>query len=211
VPLAGRGRARRGCWSHYPAGISTRSWRLLAVVLALVPTACAGDDDGASGNRGGGGAETSIAERTFGDPRFGLTFTYPALLRESEATRGAVGDEPLARAVLGLDQDNGILVSKYELNVAVTHENMPDVLAELNELVTKLSGMAVAGTAFDVAGFPAVRYEEFRLAEPVNGRSRLVFLFDGTTQYQLNCQWTPAKRVTLNQACDKMLSTLQRR
>lgn len=200
--------------THYPAGISQRSWRLLSVALTLALTACAGDaadGGGDSTDPGGGAAETSVAERTFGDARFGLTFTYPGQLRESETTRVAAGDEPVARAVLGLDRDNGILVSKYELNVAVTPENMPEVLGELNELVTRLSGSPAAGRVVEVAGFPAIRYEEFGLAEPVNGRSRLVFLFDGTTQYQLNCQWTPEERVILNQACDKMLSTLQRR
>jgi hypothetical protein len=64
----------------------------------------------------------------------------------------------------------------------------------------------------EIGGFVAIRYAEF--AVPVGSmdlRSRIVFLLDGRTQYQLNCQSTAAERVTINRACDQMLSTLRRR
>ena len=41
-----------------------------------------------------------------------------------------------------------------------------------------------------------------------DGQSRLVFLFDGELEYQINCQSTPDGRDEVESACDEALETL---
>ncbi len=174
--------------------------------------ACGGEDKAGDGSRDGGGeAPSAPAERTFADDRFGFTFRYPGELREAEVTRAAAGDAPLARTALGLDSENLLAVQKYETSVPVTEGNLPQAVEELNAKVSELSGKPAAGVIVVVGGFPGVRYDQVDVPEPRDGLSRLVFLFDQTTQYQINCQSTPARRIRIDQVCDQVLTTLQRR
>jgi hypothetical protein len=46
------------------------------------------------------------------------------------------------------------------------------------------------------------------VSTPPNGHSRLVFLFNGTHEDEINCQWTD-KQAEVAKGCDTVLRTLK--
>jgi hypothetical protein len=181
---------------------------VLLLFLAVLAVGCGGGDDDSTETRSG--AESG---KTFSDDRFSVTFTYPDELKEGEVEKveeSAGAGKPVARAALGMDSDNLILLTKYELNVAVTSANLPDVMPELDGVVGQLAGSPVSGEVTEVGGLPAARYDVVALDEPPRGESRLLYVFDQTVEYQVNCQSTPEKRAELNAACDQVLATLRK-
>ena len=174
-----------------------RRTRLAALTFILIAAtaACGGGD--------GEGTET------FEEEGFALTFEYPSSLEETSdvsysSTAGGAAED--ARA-LGLDDRNAIIVSRYGLNVAVTAENVDQVKPEADDLISGLAGTELSGKQVEISGFPGFEYE-FDLKDPPEGRSRLFMLFDGKTEYTLNCQSTPDKRDELQAACRQAVDTL---
>ena len=51
-----------------------------------------------------------------------------------------------------------------------------------------------------MAGLPAYRFQASGVADGTAYRSTLVFAFKGTTEYFVNCQYTPAKATEVKQA-----------
>ena len=186
---------------------------LLFVFVAVLAAGCGGDDDATEVGSGGESGTTRPSGKTFSDDQFSVTFTYPEELKEGEVEKveeSAGAGKPVARAAVGLDSDNLILLTKYELNVAVTSANLPDVMPELDGVVGQLAGGPVSGEVTEIGGLPAARYDVVTLDEPPQGESRLVYLFDQAVEYQVNCQSTPQKRTELNAACDQVLATLRK-
>ncbi len=172
--------------------------RLGVVLLLVLATGCGG----------GGGDEDATA--TFRDDRFDVTFEYPAdfeLGRETTVQRTA-GSESTARRGVGLDEDNAIFLSRYDLAAEVGEENADEVQAELDGVVSELVDAEVTGRRADVGGFIAFRYDDLAVEPPADGVSDLVFLFEGRTQYQVNCQSTPLHRSRIEAACELAVDTL---
>lgn len=180
------------------ARLTGRARICVVVAMVAVVAACGGESDQSSG------------DRTFSDEKFAITFTYPRDFRKGNVTDVAeqVG-EPMARATIGLDADNLISLSKYELNAAVTSANLSEALSELDGVVARLAKRPVSGTLTEVGGLSAVRYDGIALDDPEGRESRFLFVFDQEIEYQLNCQSTPEKRARMNQACDQMVATLR--
>lgn len=199
----------------------------LTVVLAavgLVLTSCGGsgnDADGASASDTTARASKttttspSATGTVFADPRFGFNFRYPKewgtgnFKYDADLTAGA---RPAASMAVGLDPDNSVLMTRYNLSTPVTANELPDQLAELNGVITQFAGRPFVGETTDIGGLPAVRYQPFALEDDAAERgSRVVFLFDGAAEYELNCQSTPAARAQMDRGCDQMLATLRRK
>lgn len=83
------------------------------------------------------------------------------------------------------------------------------MVPEIDRLVDQFGGTPGSGRLLELGGFPGIRYDEVEVEEPPDGESRLVFLFDGATEYLINCQSTPEERASVEEACDRALSTLK--
>ena len=68
-----------------------------------------------------------------------MTFRYPGTLQEGTVTKVDVSSSsgPSARAALRLDESNGIILSKYDLNVSVTDHNLDQVVPEVDQLIRR--------------------------------------------------------------------------
>ena len=167
----------------------------LALVLTVLVTACGGD---------GGG------EKTFDESGFDVTFTYPGSFKEAEniTVSSQAGGAASDRKGVALDKDNLLLVTKFNLNTSVTEANVAKVKPEADKVMSQVSGTQVSGKRVTVGGLPGFEYE-FGLTKPENGHSRFLMLFDGKTEYTLNCQSTPEKREEVNEACDQAIDTLK--
>jgi hypothetical protein len=75
-------------------------------------------------------------------------------------------------------------------------------------VLSRLAGTEVSGERIDVGGAIAFRYEIDRLQEPEDGRSTIVAVFDGDTEYFINCQSVPDGREELDEACAEAIDTL---
>lgn len=162
---------------------------------------------------GCGSGDDEAPTQTFGDDDFGITFEYPANLQPgtvdsmARSTGGAS-----ARTVLVLEPDNGIIVTKFSLDRPVPRGGLtPEIVDEMNGVVTDLAGRPEEGVPVEVAGLPAIRYDAVELTEPKEGLSRFLILIDGDVQYQLNCQSTPPHRDAINEACDQVFATVKPR
>ncbi len=161
-----------------------------------------------------GGDESASAEpRTFSDDRYPFTFTYPGDLESTDDITNTSGD-PAGKSSTGLmfDSDNVLVVTRYStLDAEVTASDMPGAIAELDMVISELTGNPISGTLVDVGGFPGVLYDNVEIPQPPSGRTRMVFLFEGDAQYSIHCQSTPDLRQQVTAACDQAMSTLRHR
>jgi len=142
---------------------------------------------------------------------FDITFHYPASLKEADDLifGSTAGGADSARAGVGIDKANVILVSRYDLRRPVTTANVGGVRAEVDGVIKSLAGKPVKGRRVDFGGLPGYAYT-VPLGSPSGGVSRLFVLFDRKVEYFFNCQSTPETRVELDGACDQALQTLRR-
>jgi len=187
-------------------------------VLGGVLTGCGNDASTSSPPPPAKSATTKVFTLTghvFSDKNFGFNFTYPKDWSERDPEVDAAqstGGKPVARAAVGLDNDNAILLLRNDLSQAVAAADLPGHVSELDGIVGQLSGQQSSGTVTEIGGLPAVRYEEVALRDDTGGRnSRIVFLFDGHTEYELNCQSNAEGRNKINQGCDRALATLRKK
>ena len=171
---------------------------LTGAALVLGTAACGGS--------GGGG------DQTFDADGIGVTFKYPSDFKpiKSISFGQSAGADAAARAGVSVDSVNAIIVSRYELKVPITKDNLAKFKGEVDNVISQLAGKRVSGHEVEYGGFPGYEYT-ISLAKPANGQSRLVVLFDQTTEYLVNCQSTPAKRDQIEVACRKALDTLDRK
>ena len=161
----------------------------------------------------GGGACGGEQDTSFEAKGFGITFEYPEGFEESDdvTVNEQQGSEAQESRAVGLDEDNGIIVQRYSLQQSISEKNLDLAKAEFDALVAGLSPDAEKGKTGEVAGLPALTYSEVPVRSIKQGQSRLVVVFDGRTEYLINCQSTPEKRNEINEACDQAVDTLELR
>lgn len=176
---------------------------LTIVVMSAALTAGCGAGDAETSDRG---------TATFDRPEFDVTFDYPASFMELDdvSFNQQAGNAAAATAGVGLDGSNIIAIQRFDQDVAVTDKNLKEVQPQADMLFSQLAGEDLKGKEVEVGGLPALEYE-IDLMEPPEGRTRAVAVFDGETQYLVNCQSTPEQREAIEAACDRALETLETR
>ncbi len=161
---------------------------------------------------GGSAAEkrTAPPPTRFEQHGFQITFDYPQAMKSTtKLVFGATaGSTDTGRAAVGIDRDNVILVTRYDLRRPVTGANIGAVKPEVDGVIRRLVGHPVDGARMDAGGLPGYRYR-VALGAPEGGVSRLFVLFDRKVEYFFNCQSTPESRATIDNACNLALRTLQ--
>jgi hypothetical protein len=167
---------------------------LIGVALVLGSAACGGGDE------------------TFDTDGIGVTFKYPSDFKpiKSISFGQSAGADAAARGGVSVDAVNAIIVSRYDLKATIDKDNLAKFKREVDDVIAKLAGKPVSGGEVEYGGLPGYEYS-ISLTKPPNGLSRLVVLFDQTTEYLVNCQSTPAKRDQVEEACRKALDTLDRK
>ena len=142
----------------------------IAICAALALPAC-GDDDG------DGGDENVTFERE----GFPFTFEYPDSFEITEditmaQTLGGGSDDAVA---LVSDEDNGIIVSRYTLNVEVDESMLAQVKQEVDQLFQRVDPSAEAQPG-EIAGFPSLSLDAIVVPTPEDGESRFTVLLRAT-------------------------------
>jgi hypothetical protein len=147
----------------------------------------------------------------------GYSFSYPEEWFEFEEveTRAQAGSA-ISSVSFGPRLGSDVLgVDVYRLRIPVTRQNLgavsDELVAEIDALVRQAQGRITAGPArVTVDGLPALRLEASVL-DPDGARvqSRLVFVFDGTTEYLLNCQFTPEGAAEMTAGCERAVESFR--
>jgi hypothetical protein len=179
---------------------------VLLVALAATAFALAGC--------GGGGSKSPSASvdpqsQRFEQRGFEITFHYPAELKQSKLLLGSSVGTESGRAGFGIDKDNVIMVSRYDLRRPVTADGLAGVKLEVDGVITQLAGREVPGRRVLYGGLPGYAYR-VPLGSPQGAVSRLFVLFDNAVEYFFNCQSTPESRYEIDQACDEALTTIEK-
>jgi len=177
---------------------------LSAALLGLA--GCGGSDE----KKDDGGEDGG--QKTFESPGFEVTFKYPDTLTPNgnvNFDREAGGDATTTKA-LGLDKFNLISIQRYGLKKAVTKENIDATKPEIDRLFSRLGGRKANGKKIEVGGLPGFEFT-IDLKTPTENRTRASVLFDGNTEYLVNCQSTAAKRAELQKACNTVLESFEKK
>ena len=168
---------------------------LTTAALLLAPIAACGSTD--------------AEPKTFHEAGFAITFEYPDGFERSDDVTIAHSVGPTAKTVaLAMSDDNLIAVQRYALNHPVAARDAATVRAQLDKMLGQLTGRAIDGKRIHVDGLMAFRYEIDKLTTPTNGRSTLIALFNGATEYVINCQSVPDGRDEIQRACERAIDTL---
>ena len=180
---------------------------LLALAVALLLSAC-GSSDGGGG--GGGGPKTDT--ETFEAEGIGITFEYPPEMEQASdlTVDQSVGAQAKAEGGVGYDTRNVIFVQRFDLERSIGKEELGAIKPQVDSLFEQGTGKPGDGEETEIGGLPALEYE----SAPTKGRpgeqARLLVLFDGDTEYTINCQSDEERREDIEEACDTVVETLEK-
>ena len=176
----------------------TGAWFALVLLLAALVAACGG----------------SGGDKTFeGD---GYSFTYPGDWEEREGSGAAQVGNSISSVRFGPSRGaNGLTLSVYRLEFAITEDNVDsfeaEVAAATEQIFRQSRGRVTEGptrvTIADHPGFSAVGTAMTPGGTRVTSRANLIF--DGTTEYFLNCQFTSDQAEEMQQGCRKVLDSFR--
>jgi Tol biopolymer transport system component/uncharacterized RDD family membrane protein YckC len=151
----------------------------------------------------------------------GVSFEYPAGWQEAskvhQVAASGGGNELWGTGVAvgtGTNVVNAVIVSAYRLSTPVTAENLADakaaVTTAVRQLLEQLGGAVQSGPEeLTMGGLSGFRFRGTGTHEGTPIESTLVFAFDGTTEYFLNCQHTKAHAVEVERGCDQIVRTFK--
>ena len=169
---------------------------LAAALLALGLAGCGGSDSA-----------------TFSDSGAPFTFSYPKDLHRVYANTGREikGLPPKYRVALGTDESNVVVVAQYALAKDVS-KLKKGALAIAVERSARALARAMGGTppkagTTSMGDLPATQFEFSTKSGSLT--TRLVYAFQGKTQYFVRCQWEDPSKDAITAACDEVVKTLQ--
>ena len=145
----------------------------------------------------------------------GISFQYPEEWQEIPGVqfRSSTAGNQVARETIGLDTRNWATIAIYRINVPITAANLANfkdqITASIRDLTRRANGRIEGGPHRVTMGtFPGFRYEiSGRSPDGVRVFSRIVLVFDETTEYFLNCQHTAARTEEIQAGCDEIMET----
>ena len=181
------------------------SSRLLVALVSLSLAAC-GSSDGGGG--GGGGEDT----KTFKAEGIGITFEYPEDMKEASdlTIDESVGASAKAKGGVGYDERNAIFVQRFELTKSIGKDELASVKPEVDGLFEQATGQPADGQETEIGGLPALEYESAKTKGRPGEEARLLVIFDGSTEYTINCQSTKKRRDDIEKACDSVVETVEK-
>ena len=150
---------------------------------------------------------------TFDDKGAPFTFEYPKDLNRVYANTGREiqGVPPKYKVALGTDETNVVVVAQYRLAKDVS-KLKPAKLAVAVERSARALARALKGTApkksdANLGALPATQFEFTSQDDTLT--TRLLYAFEGKTQYFLRCQWNADGKDAIPGACEKVAETFK--
>ena len=146
----------------------------------------------------------------------GISFSYPAAWTDFGIRYGqssGPGSQQWRTFVGPGTQYDGVIVTAYPVSHALAAQNIGALIPALESDVKQLFGRAGGGMQagpekITMAGKPAVRFRGTGvMADGTRYTSTIVLVFNDTTEYLVNCQYTAAKAAEVTRACDQVVGS----
>jgi hypothetical protein len=140
-----------------------------------------------------------------------FSFSYPPDLQKvfADTGREIKGVEPDYRVAFGIDETNVVVAATYPLmrEVAMVEETDLQVAVQraARALAKALKADLPERTETKLGDLPATQYEFTDRAG--NLTTRLLYAFEGKTQYFVRCQWDADGEDAIPAACDEVAET----
>ena len=146
----------------------------------------------------------------------GVSFDYPAGWQEESIPARISGGAQLLWTVVvtpGTLQDF-IRVEEYRVHPSVSAPGIDAIAPGLKNLVNNVFGQLGGGVQagpekITMAGIPAVRFRATGTANGSRTRATVVFAFDGTSEYFVDCEHTSANTAEVERACNRVVGSFQ--
>ena len=141
---------------------------------------------------------------------FDVTFSIPGgfnIAHDISVSKSACANA-VDQAAVSIDPDNLVIVQRYNLNTAITSENLANFKGEVDKVIGQLAGHSVSGHEVEYGGLPGYEYV-ISVSQPAQGQSRLAVLFDDKVEYLVNCQSTPDQRDKVEKGCRTVLDSIK--
>jgi PsbP len=178
---------------------------LVAFLLAAALVASAGCGGGGSGD----------GDKTYEGDAFSFTYPQEWDEREGEARFTRPGQQATSVYFGPAEGANVLGLDVGRVGVSITEANVDEIsdqfAAELDQTFRQAQGGITKGpTRLTVGGLPALRFEGSSLnPDDVRVRSQVTAVFNGVTQYFLNCQFTPEGAEEMQRGCDQVVESFQ--
>jgi len=194
--------------------IATRG---LALLACLALASCGGEGGNGEDGQSEGGGTPSVDTAAANDQpkRFlgnGYSFSYPADWALQDPQIGSATGPPISSVYLGLDTSNLLGVLVGEGAVSITEANVHKFAGDVAEAVEALPEAQITQepTPITVDGLPGYLTEASLVAvDGLQVQSQVVILFDGLTQYFLNCQFSAEHVDEMTQGCGLVRDTFR--
>jgi hypothetical protein len=169
---------------------------VLAAVAAVLLAACGGSDSA-----------------SFSESGAPFTFSYPKDLHRVYADTGREikGLPPTYRVALGTDETNVVVVAQYALakDVSKLKKGALAIAVERSAraLARALKGTPPKTSTTTMGDLPATQFQFDTQSGSLT--TRLVYAFQGKTQYFVRCQWEDTSKDAITAACDEVVKTLK--
>lgn len=154
-----------------------------------------------------------LPQATAGRHCHGISFHHPAGWQQQPIQTRVTGTGRLCQTGILIGPSDGIAISAWRLPLRVTTTNLttltPDFTGGIRRLTRQAGGALQAGPDTITAGrLPALKFRASGLS--YNGtrtETTLVLAFNGSTQYEIICQYTPQRAAQVTMACNQVLRT----
>ena len=139
----------------------------------------------------------------------GVSFAYPAGWSVVIPHGTGTGNLLWSTAISPGTPHDAIVVRSYRLKIPVTAQNIGALVPALARLVQHFLGATLhrPPQKITMASLPAVQFHITGGPGGPPSQSTLLSAFNGTTEYFVNCQYTPALAPDVQQACNQVVST----
>ena len=166
---------------------------LLCLLLAAIGTAaCGGGEDAPK----------------FNDAGAPFAFSYPADLQKvfADTGREIKGLEPTFRVAYGTDETNVVVVATYALQKDVAKVKKTDLAVAVERaaraLARAMKSDSPKRSKAELGPLPATQYDFATNSGSLT--TRLLYAFQGKTQYFVRCQWDDSGAKAITAACDEV-------
>ncbi len=144
-----------------------------------------------------------------------VSFRHPAGWREHQVQARVSTGNQLCETGLFIGSSDGIVISGHPLPGRATAANLATLTPFFTRGVQRAShqdgGVLQAGPQrISIGGLPALEFRASgRSYDGARTVSTLVFVFDGRTEYEVNCQHTPEHAAQVTLACNQVLRSFK--
>ena len=198
---------RGGAGVRIPAGA-------LAIAISVLAVAGCGSSNHGIKNVTVSTTSAGQGVKVFSAAGMALHFKFPGsfrVIKLARMKREAGKNQHSTQAAVGVGAYDLLVLARFgdAEPMPVTAKTISRRKGNIDHLLSSVFARPMDGTVTAVGGMPALSYPRVpTVGLPVAATTRVITLFVGHDEYELECQATASKLAVIEAACNQMLSTL---